>query len=446
MVPFAALAVLAAGAIAWWWFRPPAVDPPLPPSISDGEVREAIEHARNQVVNQPHSAAAWGLLGRTLHAHLFDREADRCYAEAARLAPGDARWPYGRAVMALKRDPEHAVALLKQAVAVQESWPDGRFAMRMQLAEAVLERRRLDDADQLFREELLTEPNSPRANFGLGLVQLARGNGQAAEPYLTTARASPLARKRATAQLAALAGGRDDGAYAAAAFAKEAAALPDDPPWPDPFREENLKYQVGHRRWEREASQLEHDHEYEKALGVYLEWIDKQPTSSRAHVGAGLNFARMQRYDQALPLLRKGVELDPDSADAHYNLGLVQFDQAERALNQGSTATQIKEWLREAVQESKRAVELKPDHARAYFHWGLALKFLGEPEKAVEPLRKGVACRPEEFDLQLVLGEVLLQIGQYEEAEIYLKNARRLDPNDPRPSEDLDRLHRGKVP
>jgi tetratricopeptide (TPR) repeat protein len=436
VVPFAILTMLGAGALVWWWFRPLPLDPPLPPGIQDAEVREAIEHARQEVLNQPRSASAWGLLGRTLHVHLFDREADRCYAEAARLAPANARWPYGRAVLALKRDPEQALTLLRQAVAVQDSWPEGRFAMRMQLGEALLERRQLDEAAPLFRDELLTEPDSPRANFGLGLVLIARGNGRSAEACLNAARASPLARKRATAQLAALAGAREDGGTAAAALAKEAAALPDDPPWPDPFREENLKYQVGHRRWERAAAQLaqlESAHQYEEALGVYLEWIKKQPTTSQPYVGAGLNLARMHRYDEALPLLRKSVELDRDSANAHYTLGLVLFGQAETALQQGTRSTQIKDWL-----------ELKPDYARAYLHWGMALRFLGKADQAVEPLRKGVDCRPEEFDLQLQLGEVLLLLGQYQEAETYLEQARRLDPNNPRIAQDLEQLRNKK--
>jgi tetratricopeptide (TPR) repeat protein len=158
---------------------------------------------------------------------------------------------------------------------------------------------------------------------------------------------------------------------------------------------------------------------------------------ARAYLGAGTNLARLGDYDRALPLLREGVKRDPDNAQAHYDLALVQYT---RALPEGPGSAQAKEWLREAVEHAKRTTELKADHAWAYSIWGMALQLLGEPAQAVEPLRRGVTCRPEMFDLQLTLGEVLMETGQNGEAETYLENARKLDPKSPRPIQDLERL------
>src|SRR5438105_5816777 len=91
-----ALALLGIGAAAWWWWRPSAVEPPLPPNVQDPEVLAVIDKARREVRSSPRSAAAWGKLGSVLLAHLCTREADQCFAEAARLDPGDARWSYLR--------------------------------------------------------------------------------------------------------------------------------------------------------------------------------------------------------------------------------------------------------------------------------------------------------------------------------------------------------------
>ena len=55
---------------------------------------------------------------------------------------------------------------------------------------------------------------------------------------------------------------------------------------------------------------------------------------------------------------------------------------------------------------------------------------------------EGDRIRPEISDLQIALGETLLETGQDREAETYLENARRLDPNDPRLVKDLERLHK----
>jgi tetratricopeptide (TPR) repeat protein len=100
--------------------------------------------------------------------------------------------------------------------------------------------------------------------------------------------------------------------------------------------------------------------------------------------------------------------------------------------------------LREAADAARLAAERKPDYAAAYLLWGSALMQLGEPEAAVGPLRKGVACRPEMFNLQLALGEALSQTNAVLEAETHLENARKLAPKDPRADQALARLAKKK--
>jgi tetratricopeptide (TPR) repeat protein len=436
----AALLLLAGGALgAWWWWRPPAVEPPMPQDIQEAEVRRAIELARQDVLDKPYSGAAWGHLGMTLLAHLFDREADRCFAEAARLAPAEPWWPYARGVIALKRDPDGAVGLLRQAVRAADSRLEDRSAMSLQLAEALLERQQRDEAEAIFRDEWERgDRDNPRAALGLGLIAVDRGDSREAEEFLTAARGNPFARKVATAQLAALARVRGD-ATAADEYQKEVAALPDPPPWPDPVLDRVVRLQVGHRGRERQVGQLEKEGHFAEAAEVYLRQIEEEPTA-RDCVGAGINLVRVGDYNRALPLLRQAVRLDPASAQAHYTLGLAQFVRAEKMRRQDPDSSEVKEWLGEAIEESRRATELKPDHARAYLHWGLSLKYLGDPAAAVAPLRRGVDCRPADFDLQLALGEALLESGQPKEAETYLENARRLDPKDPRLAAALERL------
>ena len=87
---------------------------------------------------------------------------------------------------------------------------------------------------------------------------------------------------------------------------------------------------------------------------------------------------------------------------------------------------------------------MKPDHAQAYLFWGLALKYLKQPQAAIAPFEKGLTARPESFELQLGLGQVLAQVGRTADAEIRFKNAQRLDPADPRPPQELKKLHEKK--
>ncbi|HTU17278.1 MAG TPA: tetratricopeptide repeat protein [Gemmataceae bacterium] len=438
----AAAMLLACGLVTVWsWHRNTnaPVNPPLPSPIEDAEVRHAIERARNKVLDNPRSANAWGRLGMTLLAQLFDREADRCFAEAARLDPNDARWPFARGQIALKREPDRAVPLLRQALQVSANGSSGQIsAFRLPLAEALLERGELDEAEKLFQDEREQKPNDPRASFGLGLIATERGDRVSAVQLLTTASESELARKRATAQLAALARQAGD-VDAADRYEKEAAALPDDPAWPDPFLDHVMELRVGQLRLEHDANELANQHRYAEAAELWLAQLSQRRTC-QACTAAGINCARLRDYDRALPLLCEAVELDPDSPLAHYTLALVLFTRGEQEEKQWPDDSSTRQWFRASIPHAKRATRLKTDYAQAYLFWGLAHKHLGNPAAALSPLRQGIACQPDSLDLQLALGEVLLAVGQSKEAAIHLQNARRLDPKEPRVLHALERL------
>jgi tetratricopeptide (TPR) repeat protein len=442
-VAVAALLLAGGAAAAWWWFQTPAVTPPgIPSQIRDPEVRRAIEAARQRVLDAPRSGAAWGHLGFVLVVHEFEHDAAVCLDEAARLDPADPRWPYVRGVLARKFDPSRAVPLLRQAAAVAGPGSKYRLITRLQLAEALLERGRLEEAEALLRAEEQRQPRHRRVALGLGQIAAARGDEALAAKYVTAARASPFARKKATAQLAVLARGRGD-QQAAAAYEAEAAKLPADPLWPDPVVDELVQTMAGWTARERELTRLEREQRYAEAAAIYLKRAAERPTAAD-YVGAATNLARLGEYEQAVPLLQKAVKLEPDSAYVPAALAATLFERAKAAWQASPGSAQAREWFREVVAHARRATELRPDHAAAYLHWGLALKYLGEPAAAVAPLRKGVACQPADLDLQLGLGEALMESGQYREAKTHLENARLLAPDDPRTARALEQLRRKK--
>lgn len=439
----AALVAVVVIAVCFWRPRELREVPPLPASIEDQEVRDYLEEVRAQAVANPGSAEAWGQLGFAYLANVLDRDATDCFAEASRLDPGDVRWPFVRAIIASKRDPASAVALLRQAAAATRPSARHRSAAKLVLAETLLEQGELDEAERLFREESANKSNQPRTTLGLGLVARARGDNATAIELLTAAREHPSSRIQATIQLAALARAEGDISQAEA-LEKETSLLPDDRPWPDPMLAELARHKVGRRVRERTIAELEQQGDFAGAARAYLRQIDEQPTAE-AYVGAAINLARLQDYDMASQLLASAVQLEPDSSRIHYTIALVSFTRAEKewSANRGSPAATT--WFRDAVSSGKRATELKPDHAQAYLMWGLALKYLDEPAAAIEPLRQGVACRPDSFDLQFTLGQVLLEAGQEREAKQSFENALRLRPSDERPARALEELRAKKV-
>ena len=431
------LALLVIGvAGSWWCFRPHSPGaPPMPPEVQNPEVCRAIERARAAVLGQPHLPEAWGELAMTLQAHQFYPEAHQSYAEAALLDPTDPRWPYGRGLMALKRDPPSAIPFLRQATQCS-SGPEIQLIAALQLGEALLEQRAVDEAAEVFHKALASEPDNPRATFGLGLVAIARGDDTAAQ-MLAQVQSSPYFRKQATIQLAMIARSRGD--PAAGDLEKQAAAFPEDTPWPDPFVLQLVRRQVGPSAPDSEAESLERQQMFGAAANVYLRRLENRPTTA-GYISAGLNLARVGDFDRALPLLREAVKREGDNPKAHFALAVVLEVVAETESKRSPGSTLAKATFREVVEHARRTTELKPDHALAYLHWGVALKALGEPAAAVVPLRQGVACRPTDLDLHVTLGEVLADLGEVDEARTAAENARTLNPADPRPAAILARL------
>jgi tetratricopeptide (TPR) repeat protein len=374
----------------------------------------------------------------TLMAYQFEGEADRCFAEAARLAPDDGRWPYYRALHAARFDPDRAPPLLRQAAAGRLP-PGGESAVRLRLAEVLLERNELAEAEGLFRGEWARRPGDPRAAFGLGLIARERDDLTAAEQHLGVARASAAVRKPATLALAALYRRRDD--PRAAALEAEAAALPNEPPgWPDPLIEQMTRLRVGSFRRGQDAAQLEGARRYAEAAAAYLRLIETQPTAAN-YSAAGLNLARCGDYARAEPLFAAAVRLDPADANAWFAQAQALYMQAEAERPRGADPAKVNERFAAAAAAARRATEAKPGHAAAYLLWGKALMSRGEPAAAIDPLRQGVACRPEVFNLHLALGEALLESGRPAEAVEHLENARKLDPKSERALRALDRAH-----
>jgi tetratricopeptide (TPR) repeat protein len=426
-------------------------DPPMPSNVKDPDVVRAIESERQKVHDNPRSAAAWGDLGVILLAHQCYPEADRCLEEASRLAPDNGRWAYFRFIIAATIAPQKMLEFLRQAEKGSGSMsPEDRRAVRLRLAEALLERHELDEAEALFREEVRRKPNDPRANFGLGMIARLRNENNAATDLLTVACNHPAARKKTLTQLAALARIRGD-LKAAEGFEKEVAALPSDNSWEDPFYHLLIQKQAGDVGRKRVTTRLERSGRPAEAADIYLERLRQDPTPEPlTYIAAGYNLARSGNFEDGLPLLRKGVQLDPDSANPHFRLAEALFLQADAEHRRHPDSTDARMWFADAAAEARRATELKKDHAFAYVIWGWSLLKRDEPGAAVEPLRKAVECRPEMFAAQLALGEALLnsatpdQPQRYQEAATYLENARALQPTNPQVLKALQSLRNRK--
>ncbi len=432
----------AAGAGWYAWYR---LSMPVPPEITFGDgtepaVMKAVETARADVRRQPRSGVAWGELGKVLLANGYSDEAERCFTRAEQFDPGEPRWPYLRASRILLRDREAALPHLRRAVDLCEEKDRENTTPRLMLSEVYLEKNDWDEVEVHCRRVLERQPDNPRAHQNLGMVALARGDLADSVTHLLRAAESPLTRKRACAQLAAVYQRLGDTA-AATERSHLANRLPPDQAWPDPYVAEYRRLAAGRQDRFLEAQRLEAEGRLPEVVRVLREIADDFP-DGRSYYALGAALATVEDLQGAEQALRAGLHAEPDKIAAHYALGVVLYREGEqrRELDKAFAT----EKYRQAVEATQRAIDLKPDHAMAHFYHGRALERLGQREKALDALRTAMRCRPEIAEIHLVLGEALAARGQTEEANRELRQAEQLAPNDSRIQQGVERV-RGTI-
>jgi tetratricopeptide (TPR) repeat protein len=103
----------------------------------------------------------------------------------------------------------------------------------------------------------------------------------------------------------------------------------------------------------------------------------------------------------------------PRSAEAEYNLGL-QNKEAKR--------------FTEAVENFRRAVDLRPDYPEAWNEMGFSLRQSGRYPEALTAYDRALKLRPNFPEALEYLGEAYMKMGRPEEARKILERLRALDP------------------
>lgn len=440
IVGVVALLLAAGGGAAWWYTSRPAIPdpPPVPERVTDPNVRAVVTEARDGVLKDRRSAAAWGEYGLVCRANGLNDESNVCFAQAARLDPADARWPYLIAALNIRFAPDDVLPHLREAYRLAGT-PKHRSAARLRLAELYQEQGNLDDAERLFAEELRENPGSDRAEFGLGSIAAARGDPRAAIDRLKPLAANPTCRKRASGLLAAAY--RQLGDLPAAAHHEQATArAPADLGWPDAFLAEYQARQVGWVPRLKEAEDLDSQGRLREALVIWEDLARAYPDEP-ALTKLGVAQAKLGQYDRAEQTFRSVLRMNPTNGTVHYYLGRALLGQAD-PLTRGATgppAGRAKDLLEEAAAECRRGTELRPDYAPAYVVTGQVLRRLGRLPEAEAVCRDAVRISPHDGQGHLELGEVLLAAGKAADALRAAEEAVRLAPTDPRSKNLLDR-------
>jgi tetratricopeptide (TPR) repeat protein len=109
-----------------------------------------------------------------------------------------------------------------------------------------------------------------------------------------------------------------------------------------------------------------------EAISIYQKVLEMEPEHAAAHINLGTLYYNRQDYHQAERHYRRAIEIDPRYSLAYFDLGNV-LDETGR--------------VAEAIQTYKTALQLAPTYADAHYNLALAYEKIKEPRRALKHWR-----------------------------------------------------------
>ncbi len=134
--------------------------------------------------------------------------------------------------------------------------------------------------------------------------------------------------------------------------------------------------------------------------------IRQAPYKARGYNNFAVALCERKRYQEALPYLRKALELDPTYAEAYMNLALVY----------GSLGS-----VEQEIKALKRAIALHPYSAESYNNLANAFVKIGELEKAEKALTIALKIKPHYGKALYGMGNIALKLNNPEKSWHFFK-------------------------
>ena len=132
-----------------------------------------------------------------------------------------------------------------------------------------------------------------------------------------------------------------------------------------------------------------------------LQLLYKFPSSFILHNIVGAANQGLGELDEAIESYREAISINPNFAEAYYNMGNVLHEQNK---------------LLEAVSSLKKAVSIKPNYSEAFNNMGNALQDLGKLEEAIQAYNTAIRINPNFAEALNNMGVALRAYGKLKEA------------------------------
>jgi tetratricopeptide (TPR) repeat protein len=115
------------------------------------------------------------------------------------------------------------------------------------------------------------------------------------------------------------------------------------------------------------------------------------------------------KYDAAIALLQRAVQINPGFVEAHNSLCVLYARQNR---------------IDEAIEAGKQAIALRPDYAPAFYNLGMIFEAINRLDEALAAFKSAVLIEPANSKFQYDLGGTYLRLDLYAEAADAVKRKR----------------------
>lgn len=182
-----------------------------------------------------------------------------------------------------------------------------------------------------------------------------------------------------------------------------------------------------------------------------------QITDPNVALAEGIRLLDENQTAAAIEAFRHAIKLNPDLADAYFQLGiayallemqnqLTGVVSEEPASNSKSekSKTDSEKAFEKAVEAYEKRIKASPEDHAAHFNLGRTYVKLLKDEEAEKAFKQAVKLKPDDTEYQTELGAILIRLAQYHEAIGPLKKAIELDPSNARAADLLEDAQAGR--
>jgi Flp pilus assembly protein TadD len=182
--------------------------------------------------------------------------------------------------------------------------------------------------------------------------------------------------------------------------------------------------------------------EYEKALkdsskgnsSSAIERLERAvklaPDFYEAQNTLGIQYLKLEKYDDAETALLRAKDLSPKAADPLVNLGMLYYRRGEMLADSGKPE-EAAATFQKAAQSLEESVKRSPLSSLAHSYLGAALYKTGEYEQAEATLNRALELDEQQPDARLMLINVYVKQTRYEDAVAQIKTYLTKNPKAP---------------